>query len=55
MDKRNRKNVRGIPPGIDPEDSLGADATASEVEKGDYTKVIRLKYDDYEPSKDYKS
>ncbi|WP_196493870.1 hypothetical protein [Ornithinibacillus caprae] len=53
MDKKrktNLKNVRGVAPGIDPEDSYGEDATNSEIEQGESTKVIRLINDEYDPS-----
>ncbi|MBT2217936.1 hypothetical protein KK120_19215 [Virgibacillus dakarensis] len=53
MDKKRKKsdaydNV--IAPGIDPDDSFGKDATKSEIESGESTKVTKLTYDEYDPS-----
>ncbi|MCR2823487.1 hypothetical protein [Lederbergia panacisoli] len=39
-----------VAPGIDAEDSYGEDATQLEIDNGDYTKVTRLIYDEYDPS-----
>lgn len=53
MDKRKRKREidRDVTaPGIDPDDSYGEPATEAEIEKGESTRVTRLKYDEYEPS-----
>lgn len=53
VDKKRKKsdaydNV--IAPGIDPDDSFGKDATKSEIESGESTKVTKLTYDEYDPS-----
>ncbi|WP_176446755.1 hypothetical protein [Lentibacillus sp. CBA3610] len=53
MEKRKRKNERDndvTAPGIDPDDSYGEPATRAEIEKGESTRVTRLRYDAYEPS-----
>ncbi|SET68130.1 hypothetical protein SAMN05216389_12046 [Oceanobacillus limi] len=53
MDRKkrtNNTNIRGVAPGIDPEDSYGEDATKAEIEHGESTKVTRLTYDEYNPS-----
>lgn len=53
MNKKNgqtRIDHDVVAPGIDEEDSYGEDATRSEVEHSDSTKVTRLIYDEYDPS-----
>jgi hypothetical protein len=47
--KRNRDNRHEptIAPGID-DDELTRDATKQEVERGDYTNVTRLSFDEHE-------
>ena len=49
-DKSKRRNEPKVAPGIDDEDSYGEEATQSEIDKGDYTTVTRLIYDEYDPS-----
>lgn len=39
-----------VAPGLDPDEAYGEDATNAEVEKGDYTTVTKLTYDEYDPS-----
>jgi hypothetical protein len=39
-------------PGIDPDDSFGEKASEADIEKGEYTRVTRLKYEAYEPSEE---
>ncbi|MBW8351950.1 hypothetical protein K0H71_21340 [Bacillus sp. IITD106] len=51
--KKDREQVTNHPkvaPGIDTEDSYGEEATQSDIDKGDYTTVTRLIYDEYDPS-----
>ncbi|MBS4197390.1 hypothetical protein [Lederbergia citri] len=51
--KKDKKQVTDHPkiaPGIDTEDYYGEEATQSEIDKGDYTTVTRLIYDEYDPS-----
>lgn len=55
MDKRKRNEKskitdKKVAPGIDEEDSYGKPATQSEIERGEYTTVTRLIYDEYDPS-----
>lgn len=48
--KQTQMNDDVIAPGIDPDDSYGRDATQSEIEQGESTKVTRMTYDEYDPS-----
>lgn len=45
-----KRNEPTIAPGIDNDEELNAEATESEVEKGDYTEVTRLVWDENDPS-----
>ncbi|MBS4198192.1 hypothetical protein KHA93_00775 [Bacillus sp. FJAT-49732] len=49
-DRRQKSDDPKIAPGIDTEDSYGEDATQANIDKGDYTTVTRLVYDEYDPS-----
>lgn len=50
--KKNREldNSPTIAEGMDPEDELKRDATATEIEKGEYTQVTTLSLDENDPS-----
>lgn len=48
--ERAKTTDKKVAPGIDEEDSYGTPATKSEIEKGEYTSVTRLVYDEYDPS-----
>lgn len=50
--KKNRENPNEpkIAPGLDDQDELEQDATQSEVEKGEFTKVFTFSYDEVDPS-----
>jgi len=54
MDKKRKNDISSSAqaPGIDPDDSYGKDATKEEIDKGEYTPVTRLVYDEYEASKE---
>ncbi|MGO4886477.1 hypothetical protein ACJ2A9_01855 [Anaerobacillus sp. MEB173] len=39
-----------IAPGIDDDEELDRKATPEEIERGEYTKVIKLSNDEYRPS-----
>ncbi|WP_185959703.1 hypothetical protein [Lentibacillus cibarius] len=56
MDKKKRKGIDNdsVAPGIDPDDAFGEDASATDIEKGESTKVTRLTYDEYDPSREEK-
>ena len=50
--KKNREidNTPTIAEGMDTEDELKRDATATEIEKGEYTQVTTLSLDENDPS-----
>ncbi|MEH7386957.1 hypothetical protein V7147_16335 [Bacillus sp. JJ1521] len=50
MKKRQQKEEPTIAVGMDTEDELREDASMEEVEKGDYTQVTTLSYDENDPS-----
>lgn len=53
MAKKKRKSQMEdsvVAPGVDPEDALDKQATHSEIESDESTKVTRLTYDGYDPS-----
>lgn len=53
MDKKKRKSQRAdsvVAPGIDPGDALDKEATESEIESEESTKVTKLVYDEYDSS-----
>lgn len=53
MDKKKRKphrNDETVAPGMDPDDSFGEEASETEIEKGESTRVTRMTYDEYNPS-----
>ena len=54
MDKKEKKlqvSDTAVAPGIDPEDSYGEKATKTAIKNGESTKVTRLIYNEYDPSK----
>ncbi len=51
VDKKDiKREPEKVAPGLDEEDSFGKDASKSDKEKGETTKVTRMIYDEYEPS-----
>lgn len=59
IDKNNRRShtsSESVPaeaklaPGLEGVEGLDTTATKEDVEKGDSTKVVRLEYDEYDPS-----
>ncbi len=51
MEKKNKHIKESkIAPGIDDQEELNKDATEEEIEKGDYTEVTTLSYDEVDPS-----
>lgn len=52
MDKKREKedDDKKVAPTLDEEDSYGKDATQSEIDHGDSTKVTRLINDEVDPS-----
>lgn len=48
--KRTKTNQSKIAPGIDNQDELEEKATKKDIEKGNYTEVITLSYDEIDPS-----
>nr|WP_295969822.1 hypothetical protein [uncultured Bacillus sp.] len=48
--KEPQKNEPIIAPGMDVNKELNRNATVKEVEKGEYTNVITLSYDEVDPS-----
>lgn len=48
--KRNRTNEPSIAPGMDDSEELEQDATKDEIEKGEYTQVTTLSFDEVDPS-----
>ncbi|MGE7187119.1 hypothetical protein ACQKKK_25065 [Peribacillus sp. NPDC006672] len=51
MKKENRLSVEPtIAEGINTEDELKRDATKEEIDKGDYTEVTTLSFDENDPS-----
>lgn len=54
MIKKNSKkqqDPKTVAPGIDEADAFGENATESEINRGDYTTVTKLVYDEYDRSK----
>lgn len=47
---QNRNNEPTIAPGMDDSDELEQAATKTEIEKGEFTQVIKLSYDEVGPS-----
>lgn len=45
-----KKNIPTIAPGLDDQEVLEKDATNEEVQKGEYTPVYTLSYDEVDPS-----
>ena len=50
MKKHQKKEDATIAVGMDTESELQEEATMEEIEKGDYTKVTILSYDENDPS-----
>ena len=50
MKKRQKKDNATIAVGMDTENDLQEEATMEEIEKGDYTQVTTLSYDENDPS-----
>lgn len=46
----NRNNEPTIAPGLDDSEELEQSATRAEIEKGEYTQVTKLSYDEVGPS-----
>lgn len=51
-DKRTLINRNMVAPGMNTDEVLDEDATQANVEKGEYTKVTKLVYDEYDPSRE---
>lgn len=49
-EKKGKKGESKIAPGMDDQEELKQDATEEEINKGDYTKVTTLSYDEVDPS-----
>ncbi|MEH7504107.1 hypothetical protein V7152_19185 [Neobacillus drentensis] len=47
---RNRNTEPSIAPGMDDSEELEQDATKDEIEKGEYTQVTTLSFDEVDPS-----
>ncbi len=47
---KEKKNIPTIAPGLDDQEELERDATNEEVQKGEYTSVYSLSYDEVDPS-----
>ncbi|WP_165763683.1 hypothetical protein [Halalkalibacter urbisdiaboli] len=43
---KQKRNEPTIAPGIDNDEELSQEATPEEIERGDYTKVVSLRYDE---------
>lgn len=50
MEKKKKGNEPSLAPGIDDQDELNEKATKEEIEKGEYTEVTTLSYDEVDPS-----
>ncbi|ABO66794.1 MULTISPECIES: hypothetical protein [Geobacillus] len=51
MENQNqRRDNRMVAPGIDDDEELNEKATKEEIERGDYTRVVTLAWDEVEPS-----
>jgi hypothetical protein len=51
-DKHNNKQGPTLAPGMNDQDELEQSATENEVEKGEYTSVTTLSYDEVDESKE---
>lgn len=49
-EQRQRRDTPTVAPGIDDDEVLNEKATEEEIERGDYTKVVTLAWDEVEPS-----
>lgn len=47
---KNKNNEPSIAPGMDDTEELEQDATNAEIEKGEYTQVTTLSFDEVDPS-----
>ncbi|MBB6282386.1 MULTISPECIES: hypothetical protein [Geobacillus] len=45
-----RRDAPTVAPGIDDDEELNEKATKEEIERGDYTRVVTLAWDEVEPS-----
>ncbi|MBM7573226.1 hypothetical protein [Aquibacillus albus] len=50
--KKHNPQEKKVAPNVDPDEDFGEKATQSEIEQGEYTKVTRLSYDEYEHSEE---
>lgn len=50
MQKDKKENSPTIAPGIDDQEELNEKATKQEIEKGEYTSVTTLSFDEVDPS-----
>ncbi len=48
--KTTETNRPIIAPGMNTDEALDEEATEANIEKGEYTKVTKLVYDEYDPS-----
>jgi hypothetical protein len=48
--KKERNNVPNIAPGMDDQEELEQNASKAEIEKGEFTSVTTLSYDEVDPS-----
>jgi hypothetical protein len=49
-EKKKQKIEASVAPGMDDGEELNEDASESEVQKGDFTEVTTLSYDEVDPS-----
>lgn len=50
MKKENKKDEPTIAPGIDDNEELRQNASKEEIDRGDYTEVTTLSFDEVDPS-----
>jgi len=50
MENKEKDNTAKIAPGMNDHEELEQDASKKEIEKGEYTPVITLSYDEVDPS-----
>lgn len=50
MNMKREKTEAKVAPGMDDQEELKQDASKEEVEKGQYTKVTTLSFDEVDPS-----
>ncbi|WP_200894628.1 hypothetical protein [Bacillus alveayuensis] len=49
-EKDNKVNFPAFAPGMDDDEELNQDATKAEIERGEYTPVYNLSFDEVDPS-----